>query len=81
MFTAKWKKQTQVTGYQIQYATNSKFTKAKTIAISKNTTISKAIKKLKGNKKYYVRIRTYTKAGGNKYYSAWSGVKNVKVKK
>ena len=81
-FTAKWKKQdTQTTGYQIQYSTNNKFVNAKTVAVSKNTTVSRKITKLKGKKKYYVRIRTYRIVSGKKYYSSWSGMKTITTKK
>ena len=82
-FTVKWKKQkNQTTGYQIQYAANSKFSKnKKTITVTKNSTTSKTIKKLKANKKYYVRIRTYKKVGSMKYYSTWSKSKTVTTKK
>ena len=81
-FTAKWKKQsTQTSGYQIMYATNSKFTSGKkTITVSSNKTISKKITKLKAKKKYYVKVRTYKKVGSTKYYSSWSKVKTVKTK-
>ena len=81
-FIAKWKKNTtQTTGYQIQYATNSKFTKnVKTVTVSKNTTASKKITKLKAKKKYYVRIRTYKTVSGKKYYSSWSKAKSVTTK-
>ncbi|MDD7114335.1 MAG: fibronectin type III domain-containing protein, partial [Lachnospiraceae bacterium] len=81
-FTVKWTKQArQTTGYQLQYSTNSKFTKVKTVTIGKNSTVSKAISKLAGRKKYYVRIRTYTTVTGRKYYSAWSKTKSVVTKK
>ena len=80
-FTAKWKKQaTQTTGYQLQYATNAKFTSAKTVNITKNKTVSKAVKSLKAKKKYYVRIRTYKTISGKTYYSSWSAAKSVKTK-
>ena len=36
--------------------------------------------KLRKNKKYYVRIRTYIKVSGKKVYSTWSGVKSKKTK-
>lgn len=83
--TVKWKKQgTKTTGYQIQYALNSKFTSAKTKTVSKNSTTSATISKLTAKKKYYVRIRTYktVKVNGTseKLYSDWSKVKSVKVK-
>ena len=80
-FTVKWKKQsTQTTGYQIRYSTSSKFSKAKTVTVKKNTTASKVVKKLKANKKYYVKVRTYKKIGNSTYYSAWSSSKTVKTK-
>lgn len=81
-FTVKRKKQsTQTTGYQIQYATNSKFTKnKKTVTVSKNKTTTKTISKLKAKKKYYVRIRTYKIINGKKIYSSWSETKSVKTK-
>ena len=82
-FTVKWKKQTaQTTGYQLQYATNKDFTKnKKTVTISNNKTTSKAVKKLKAEKKYYVRIRTYKTVNGKKYYSGWSKTQTVKTNK
>ena len=80
-FTVKWKKISAATGYQVQYALNGKFTKSKkTVKITKATTVSKKIKKLKAKKKYYVRVRTYVTENGTKYYSAWSKYKTVKTK-
>ena len=79
--TVNWKKISNATGYQIQVATDKKFTKnKKSVTISKNKTISTTIKKLKGKKKYYIRVRTYRKVAGKKVYSSWSSVKNVKTK-
>ena len=85
-FTVKWKKQaTQTTGYQVQYSASSKFSKAKTVTIGKNTTVSKKISKLSGKKKYYVRVRTYktVKINGKsiRIYSGWSKAKTVTTKK
>ncbi len=84
-FTARWtKKTTQVTGYQLQYATNKSFTKGrKTITIKGNKNISKTVKKLKGRKIFYVRIRTYKYISSGEYriYSAWSSVRRVKTKR
>ncbi len=62
-------------------ALQKKFKGAKIATIKKNKTTSATIKKLKGGKKYYVRVRTYKTVGKTKYYSAWSNVKNAKVKK
>ena len=85
-FTVKWKKQaTQTTGYQVQYSVSSKFSKAKTVTVGKNTTVSKKISKLSGKKKYYVRVRTYktVKINGKsiRIYSGWSKAKTVTTKK
>ncbi|RHQ09607.1 M64 family metallopeptidase [Clostridium sp. AM49-4BH] len=85
-FTVKWKKQaTQTTGYQVQYSASSKFSKAKTVTVGKNTTVSKKISKLSGKKKYYVRVRTYktVKINGKsiRIYSGWSKAKTVTTKK
>ena len=77
-FTIKWKKKTNIAGYQIQYSTNGKFKKGnKTIKIKKAKTVSKKITGLKPSKKYYVRIRTYK----GKKYSKWSKVKSIKTPK
>ena len=80
-FTVKWKKKTKITGYQIQYSTNSKFKKGnKTIKIKKAKTVSKKITGLKPSKKYYVRIRTYKIVNKKTYYSNWSKKKCVTTK-
>jgi subtilisin family serine protease len=79
-FTVKYKKNTNATGYQIQYATSSKFTSAKSASVTKNTTISKKITKLTAKKKYYVRVRSYKLTEGKKVYGAWSAYKSVTTK-
>lgn len=79
--TVKWKKDSLVSGYEIQYSTSSKFTSKKTkkVTVSKKNS-KKTIKKLKSGKKYYVRIRSYKTSNGKKIYSEWSSKKSVKVK-
>ena len=84
---ATWKKQTaQMDGYQIQYSTSKSF-KGKTtkLTAAKKSAVSKKISRLKGKKKYYVRVRTYktVKVNGEKVklYSDWSGKKSVKTKR
>ncbi len=84
-FTVKWKKQSvQTNGYEIQYSTNKNFKSAKTVTVKGNSKTSKKITKLKKNKKYYVRVRTYkTVRVGQKpktFYSSWSKSKTVKTK-
>jgi hypothetical protein len=81
--TVKWKKQaTQITGYQIQYATDSKFTKnKKTVTVKGTKATAKTITKLTGGKKYYARIRTYKTVSNKNYYSTWSKMKSIMVRK
>ena len=86
--TVTWNKQSakmktaRITGYQIQYSTSSKFTKAttKTVTVAGYTKISKKLTNLRGKKRYYVRIRTYKTIGSKKYYSPWSSKKAATTK-
>ena len=80
-FFVDWAQKGSATGYEIQYATNSKFTGAKKVTITNNKTDKTTVSKLSANKKYYVRVRSYTTVGGTKYYGAWSAIKNVTTKK
>ena len=76
----KWKKNSKANGYQIQYAKNSKFTNyaRKTVSSKK---VSVTLKKLTKKKTYYIRIRCYRKTGGKTYFSPWSNVRKIKIKK
>ena len=78
--TVKWKKTSKAKGYQIQIASNKKFTKGKKTKTLSKTTYS--FKKLKKNKYYYVRVRAYVyNSNHKKVYGSWSTVKKVKIKK
>lgn len=66
-FQATWKKQKEsTTGYQLQYSISKKFTKKTTNAktVKKASATKLTVKKLKAEKKYYVRIRTYKTVKG-----------------
>ena len=63
-----WKKVSGASGYEIQYSLNKNFKKAKKLTIKKASVKTKTIKRLKKKKKYYIRIRAYTKKGKG----AWS---------
>ena len=80
-FFVDWAQKGSATGYEIQYATNSKFTSAKKVTITNNKTDKTTVSKLSGKKKYYVRVRSYTNVKGTKYYGAWSASKSVTTKK
>lgn len=79
----KWNRNSSVMGYQVQYSTNSKFAKGnRSCFVSDVKRNDTTIHSLTHNKRYYVRVRTYiTDKNGKKYYSKWSKVKNVVIKK
>ena len=82
--TLRWKKAAKAAGYQIQYATDRKFTQnAKKLNISGGGKTAKSFgsRRLARAKKCYVRIRSYRKNGGKTVYSRWSGTRQVKMKK
>ena len=80
-FTAKWKKQSGVDGYKIQWSTDKSFKKAvksKTVKGAKKTSLK--VGKLATKKTYYVRVCAYKKVSGKTYCSAWSKTQAVKTK-
>ncbi len=73
------KKLKNIKGYEVQYSTTKKFKskKTKTITTKKNTC---TIKKLKKNKKYYIKTRAFVNASSEKVYGKWSKVKTIPKK-
>ena len=76
-----YKKNTIGTGYQIQFSLNKDFSPATGAMVTSNTTLTRKVGNLQKGQKYYVRIRTYKLVDGAKYYSAWSTIKAVRIKK
>ena len=76
-----WKKNRYVTGYEIQYSVNKNFRSGSKKTVSGASKTKYTLTKLQKNKTYYVRIRTYKKSGTKKYYSSWSKVKAVRIRK
>ncbi len=76
--TISWKKVSNASGYQIQYALNKKFSKKEKKKLL--TTNKATLKKLKRKKSYYVRVRAYRLDGTKKVYGKWSKRVKVKVK-
>lgn len=65
--------------YQIKYATNKKFKKAK-VKTYKKCRIT--LKRLKAKKRYYVKARAYVKDNKNKkVYGKWTKRKQIRIKK
>ena len=76
-----WNRQQKISGYQIQYALNKKFTKSKkTVNVSRGSSL-KIIRGLKKKKTYYVRVRAYAASDNSKLYGAWSKSVKIKIKK
>ena len=61
-----------VTGYEIVYSTKKDLSNAKTKRLSKNTSLSANIKRLKADQTYYARVRSYfVTADGERYYGRY----------
>lgn len=69
--TVKWKRNKKAEGYQIQYAAKKDFSDGRKVNISGGKSVKKSISKLKKNKTYYIRIRSYVRSSGE-YFSPWS---------
>ncbi len=78
--TVTWAKNTNCSGFEVQYATNRKFTKnVKKTTVKGNKKTSTTLKSLKKKKTYYVRVRTYKTTANGKIVSGWSNVKKIKM--
>ncbi|MCD7838120.1 MAG: DUF4886 domain-containing protein, partial [Clostridiales bacterium] len=73
--TVKWSSVSSASGYQVQTATNSSF--SKNVQSTTTSGASKTISSLTSGTKYYVRVRAYKTVSGTKYYSAWSSTKSI----
>ncbi len=78
----RWKKETKLNGFEIQYSTNQKFSSGvKKVFIPSGKAATLRVKQLKKGKTYYFRMRSYCMAEGERLYSSWSSVRSIKVKK
>lgn len=75
-----WKKLSKVTGYHVQFSAKSNFKKGTIERKFKQKVTKTKVRPVKSKKKYYVRMRPYTKSGSKTYYGKWSKVKSVKIK-
>lgn len=86
--TVKWERSKLFTGYQIQYATNGRFTSGLREVIVADADLnitdpqygSQVIRYLTSGKRYYVRVRSYHEFEGMTYYGEWSETKSGVVK-
>ena len=70
-FSLSWRKNKNISGYEVQYGTDKNFKKSSKKSVSKNKT-NVTVKNLKSGRKYYIRIRGYKSVSGKKVYSSWS---------
>ena len=71
-YEAVWAKNTEASGYQIQYSTSSVFSSRKTVKVQGAANVRKVMGGASSKKTYYARVRAYLSRGGKTYYSAWS---------
>lgn len=70
-----------VKGYEIQYSTNKDFKNKSILRVYSEKTTSAKTTNIKGNKKYYFKIRSFTVRGGILDYNNFSSVKTIKTPK
>lgn len=80
IINVSYKKDSNASGYEIQYGISSSFKNARTITAKKSESSKKIINTIPG-KTNYVRMRSYANSGGTKLYSDWSSSKKIKIKK
>ena len=73
-----WKRRS-CTGYEIQYSRNSNFKGKRTVTVT-NAAGEYILRGLSSKNIYYVRIRSFVKKGGVKYYSGWTTAKAARVR-
>lgn len=74
--TAKWTKNTDVTGYVLIYSEHSNFSDYKKITKKKN---SVTISNLEKSINYYVKVRAYKKVNGTRVYGPYSAKKKINI--
>ena len=77
--TMKWSQNKKVSGYEVVYSTNSKFTNSKTVRKAKTTT-TYTVKGLRRGKTYYAKVRSYKTVDGKRIYGSFSTVKKATVR-
>ncbi len=65
-------------GYQVSYARNVLYIRAKKVKIQDGTVNNLTLDGLDTTKRYYVRVRGYRMYGGDLYYTEWTGKKTSK---
>lgn len=77
---ATWKKVSGASGYYVQFASNSSFTKSLKKVKVNSSKLSVTLSGAPSGKYKYVRVSCYKTINGKRVYSKWSSAKKVKVK-
>lgn len=77
---ATWKKVSGASGYYVQFASNSSFTKSLKKVKVNSSKLSATISGVSSGKYQYVRVSCYKTINGKRVYSKWSSAKRVKVR-
>ena len=75
--TLKWRKNAQVTGYEIRYTVGAS---SRTLKVRSRNTVKAVIRNPKKGRTYTIRLRAYRTVSGKTYYSAWSAAKKAVVR-
>ncbi len=78
--TVKVAKDTAATQLEIRYSSNS-FKSYESVKVSCSSDVSKTISSLTKGKEYKVKVRAIKTVSGTTYYSQWTGIKSITVKK
>lgn len=75
-----WKKDKKASGYEVQISMSKSFQSKTVKRLYKKGKTGTTLIGLQSKKKYYVRVRSYAKAGKRKVYGDWSKVRTVKIR-
>ena len=75
----EWKKQKNISGYEVYIDKNKSFKMKQSTSVKKNKGLL-TIDNIVSGKIYYMKIRSYKNIDKNVYYGKWSKVSKVKVK-
>jgi len=76
-FKVKWEKVEEAGWYEIRYSTTSDFSENAATKRVSNKYTSSTVRDLKADTTYYVKMRTYKKVDGVRFYSGWTPVEEI----
>ena len=77
--TFTWNVNKKASGYQFQYATNPRFSGAKTKTVKDKQGIIATVSNVRVGTTYYIRVRDYKKIGKQTCKGPWSSCKKIRI--